>query len=68
MSKEKDACYGCERRVIGCHSSCADYQAYREALTDRNRKIRDGKAQDGLLRDYRIKMIKKAQHKKEPAV
>ena len=27
-------CMGCERRVVGCHSGCADYQAYKERIKD----------------------------------
>lgn len=65
MSKEKDACYGCERRVVGCHSSCADYQAYCEALSEKKRKIYKERNQEKLLRDYRIKAVRRVQHKKD---
>ena len=68
MSKEKGVCYGCDRRVVGCHSACADYLAYREALIAKSRKIREIKTQEGMVRDYRIKTIKKVQHKKEKVV
>jgi hypothetical protein len=68
MSKKTGVCYGCDRRVVGCHSACGDYLAEREALNAKNRKIREIKAQDGMVRDYRIKTIKKVQHKKEKVV
>lgn len=65
MSKEKDACYGCEKRVVGCHSSCADYLAYRKALTDKKCKIYKERNQEKMIRDYRIKAALRVQHKKD---
>ena len=65
MSKKKDACYGCERRCVGCHSECADYLAYRKALEDRKFKIYKARNREGMVRDYRIKAALRVQHKKE---
>ncbi len=29
---KKSSCQGCEKRTLGCHSTCEDYKAYSEAL------------------------------------
>ena len=65
MRKGTDACYGCERRCVGCHSSCADYLAYRKALTDRNFKINNARSLEKMFRDYRVKTIQRVQHRKD---
>ncbi|MCX7924168.1 MAG: hypothetical protein N3B21_19490 [Clostridia bacterium] len=32
----KFSCYGCTKRVLGCHSTCAEYLAAKEARTKAN--------------------------------
>lgn len=32
MKKIYSPCFKCEKRVIGCHSSCEDYIQYREEI------------------------------------
>lgn len=37
-------CKGCDRRVVGCHSVCGDYIAWRKAKDDESLSIREGRA------------------------
>lgn len=37
--KNYQNCLGCEKRYIGCHSNCEDYQKYRKEL-DNLKKIK----------------------------
>lgn len=30
MEKRKVPCHNCEKRVLGCHSTCEDYKAFSE--------------------------------------
>ena len=32
----KNKCYGCEDRVVGCHSFCDKYKQFREYLDKKN--------------------------------
>ena len=31
-------CYGCEKRFVGCHSTCLDYMDYRQKMEVYNAK------------------------------
>lgn len=33
-------CCDCDRRVLGCHSTCKDYRDYKDGLAARGNKIR----------------------------
>ena len=35
-----NACYKCEDRVVGCHSTCEKYKKYKKLMNERNQRIR----------------------------
>jgi hypothetical protein len=41
-------CLNCERRFVGCHSTCEDYKAFRDKLD---------KANEAFYEEYRAKDI-----------
>ena len=45
------SCYKCEKRVVGCHSSCEDYKSFREEKDRQNEKIRA----ESITADYEVK-------------
>lgn len=53
-------CKNCNKRYIGCHSECEDYQNYKDELEDMKAKIRKAKRNDSEMRDY----VKKRNSKK----
>lgn len=42
----KCKCQGCELRHLGCHDKCPDYQAYRQALDEKNEAIKKQKEEE----------------------
>lgn len=38
--KKAGPCLGCTERVVGCHSGCEDYKAYRKRLDELNAKVK----------------------------
>ena len=44
------SCYKCEKRVVGCHSSCEDYKTFREEKDRQNEKIRA----ESITADYEV--------------
>lgn len=36
--KPKCSCKDCDKRVLGCHSTCADYISYKKELEDERKK------------------------------
>ena len=64
MCKESNPCYGCDRRQKGCHSSCEDYEAYRQANNERAEIIRQKKAEEALVTDTRERALLKAARKR----
>lgn len=45
------SCYGCERRTVGCHATCPEYQAERERKKHGDRR----RMSDSLADDYEQK-------------
>lgn len=41
MLKPVAPCKDCERREVGCHAECPEYQAFRKALDKWNRDARE---------------------------
>lgn len=41
--KPQSPCLKCEKRVIGCHDTCTEYQEYKDKLNEWNEKVRKGK-------------------------
>ena len=52
MLHEKKPCYGCEKRVVGCHIDCPDYKEFKEELEIKNNLKRKQQLRRQLLSDY----------------
>ena len=39
-------CYGCQRRHVGCHIECEDYQKFRQKFRAEQNKVLKAKALD----------------------
>ena len=62
----KSPCKDCSRRCLHCHSSCADYAAYRMRLESAAAARREVTAFDSFRCDVRREIIK-LHHRKEGA-
>lgn len=47
-------CKDCPRRYLGCHSKCKDYKEFRQALDERNARIRQERDRDNSVRAVAI--------------
>ena len=43
-------CHNCEKRVLGCHSSCEVYISYAEWARAKNERIRQAKRSEAYYR------------------
>lgn len=48
------ACKDCNKRAVGCHSTCEDYKKERAELDKRNEKISKGRFVQNELADREI--------------
>lgn len=53
MSK-KNACYGCTKRTMTCHSTCEEYAKFTEENRERMSKLIQGRAKYGKQYAYLI--------------
>ena len=51
----KNPCYNCQKRAVGCHSSCDDYKSFREEKDKLKQKIKEEQFADAyiLQRQYK---------------
>lgn len=49
------ACQGCTERVVGCHGTCEKYAEYRQALSNRKKRIHKAKLKDLLIHDFQVR-------------
>jgi hypothetical protein len=55
----KTACYHCQRRVLHCHDSCPDYNAYREErLAELDKKAHDNAVNMAIYYARRTRILK----------
>jgi hypothetical protein len=64
MTKINPPCYRCERRVLGCHSSCADYKMFREEHLKQKYARIEAKNKDRVADHYRVSIILRCKKKK----
>lgn len=64
MTKINPPCYRCERRVLGCHSSCADYKAFQEEHLKQKYATIEARNKDKIVNHYRVNMIRRCKQKK----
>ena len=48
----KCCCKGCENRVVGCHSTCEEYNKYKNVVDAEKEEERKQKEIDGFLNRY----------------
>lgn len=48
----KCCCKGCENRVVGCHSTCEQYAAYRKDIDEVREETKKQNQIDGALNRY----------------
>ena len=58
-----DPCYGCEDRVIGCHSKCKRYNDWKEKMKQLKDTCDEVRKEESIIRSYvkesNIRNIKK---------
>ena len=52
MLHEKKPCLDCEKRTVGCHSSCKEYKDFREELDIKNQLKRDAQQKRNIINGY----------------
>lgn len=57
-------CLNCERRQVGCHSTCEDYLQYKAAVAEAKEKINQQKNREAIIREFDITSAKKQIRKK----
>ena len=48
----KDPCYKCDKRVIGCHSTCEDYKLWLEEKSAINRRVAEAHLREQYVDRY----------------
>lgn len=58
-----NCCYKCEKRHIGCHSTCEDYLRERKALDEYNEKQRKIKLEHQMFNEIKSKNNRKTKRR-----
>lgn len=64
MRKINSPCKSCEKRFVGCHATCKDYEDYRSVLTARFKLIQAEKRKNNILNDYEMKKAERLAKRK----
>ena len=69
VSKTNCDCRFCEKRKVGCHSTCETYKQFRDNLDNSKQMVLEGKKKlygeySGFKRDQVRKEAKKARYKR----
>ena len=68
MPKIKSPCFDCEKRTVGCHSTCEEYKAYSQKNKEQNelRKVAVKKRTEAMTFELGIKqkVLKRYRRKK----
>ena len=65
MLKTDDPCYECNKRKVGCHSSCEPYLEWSDGVKELHAAIREKKKLDAIVAGHGIdnhQRNKKKQH------
>lgn len=62
---EISCCYKCSDRVVGCHSKCERYIAYRKDIDEYNDKVRNELSGEMAYTAYRNALYHKLTNKKQ---
>ena len=66
MRKIDDPCYRCQKRKLGCHSECEDYEKWKLKKKKENDSIRKEKEIDSIIRAHVVETVewgKKHRHR-----
>ena len=50
--KIKNKCFGCEKRTVGCHSTCEDYLEFRKQKDNEKIQIKKKEVEDAINNRY----------------
>ncbi len=53
----KNPCYNCQKRVVGCHSTCDDYKSFREEKDKLKQKIKKEQFADAYISQRQCKKM-----------
>lgn len=57
MKSSDNPCYGCTKRVVGCHSNCEAYHRYQKQLAEEHKSKQDiKKVEDNYCGYYKQKL------------
>lgn len=59
MAMPISPCYGCDKRIVGCHSDCLGYAIYRVEMAEYNGTIKKAKTEERKRKDYDFEAFKK---------
>ena len=54
MPLSKNCCYECEKRTVGCHCTCEEYDAYSTALREKRQIEYDKRMEERAYEQYVI--------------
>ena len=52
MKPNKDPCYQCTKRYVGCHSKCEEYRVWAHKVLELHKSIREQKLARYLADEY----------------
>lgn len=55
---KSNLCYGCNKRYVGCHSECANYQEFKKKRNEAVQYIKQGRELDGYYIETSHKLTK----------
>ena len=53
----KNPCYNCQKRAVGCHSSCGDYKSFKEEKDSLKQKIKEEQFADAYIMQRQCKKM-----------
>ena len=59
MGTNKDSCYQCTDRKVGCHSNCVKYERFKAELEKKRQLIQEAKKQESVYLEYKKYSIRK---------
>ena len=62
MAIPNSPCHGCDKRAVGCHSNCLEYDIYKVDMAQYNSTIREAKNKAKEMLEYDIKHKCKRRH------
>ena len=53
------SCLNCEKRSVGCHSSCEDYKKFKKELEEKAKQKIDAKSKESIINSTILTGIRK---------